>query len=255
MQAGRVAPGGTVVLHCAHGMGILITPDPAGQIPMATHDPSYKLLFSHRKVVSDLLCGFVRDEWAERLDFNTLERVREVGISQHLRQRVDDVIWRLRIIEVGRARWLYVYILLEFQSTVDRLMAVRLLTYIGLLYEDLHRSKEIGPDDPLPPVLPIVLYNGVEPWTAKTDLGDLIAPNLPSPLRHWQPQLRYLLLEERRYPEADLARLPNVVAALFRLENAQTPEHIQRVIGCLVEWLAGAENASLRPSRPTKVLR
>jgi hypothetical protein len=50
-------------------------------------------------------------------------------------------------------------ILLEFQSTFDRLMAVRLLTYIGLLYEDLHRSKAIGPDDPLPPVLPIVLYN------------------------------------------------------------------------------------------------
>ena len=168
---------------------------------MATHDPSYKLLFSHRKMVSDLLCGFVREEWAERLDLNTLERVREVGISQNLRQRVDDVIWRLRIIEDGRARWLYVYILLEFQSTVDRIMAARLLTYIGLLYEDLHRSKEIGPDDPLPPVLPIVLYNGAEPWTAKTDLADLIDPSLPPQLRHWQPQLRYLLLEERRYPE------------------------------------------------------
>ena len=89
-------------------MGILVTPDPAGQIPMATHDPSYKLLFSHRKMVSDLLGGFVREEWAERLDFNTLERVREVGISQNLRQRVDDVIWRLRIIEDGRVRWLYV---------------------------------------------------------------------------------------------------------------------------------------------------
>jgi hypothetical protein len=135
---------------------------------------------------------------------------------------------------------------LEFQSTVDRIMAARLLTYIGLLYEDLHRSKAIGPDDPLPPGLPIVLYNGAEPWTAKTDLADLITPNLPPPLRHWQPQLRYLLLEERRYPETDLARLPNVAAALFRLENAQAPENIQRVIGCLVEWLAGAENASLR---------
>ena len=33
---------------------------------------------------------------------------------------------------------------------------------------------------------------------------------------------------------------------MFRLENAQAPENIQRVIACLVEWLAGAENASLR---------
>ena len=90
-------------------------------------------------------------------------------------------------------------------------------------------------------MLPIVLYNGAEPA-----LADLITPNLPPPLRHWQPQMRYLLLEERRYAEADLARLPNVVAALFHLENAQAPENIQRVIACLVEWLAGAENASLR---------
>ncbi len=103
-------------------------------------------------------------------------------------------------------------------------------------------------------MLPIVLYNGAEPWTAKTGLADLIDPSLP-PLRYWQPQMRYLLLEERRYPEADLAGLPNVAAALFRLENAQAPENIQRVIACLVEWLARPENASLRPSRPTKVLR
>jgi hypothetical protein len=69
---------------------------------MATHDPSYKRLFSHRKMVSDPLCGCMHEEWAERLDFNTLERVREVGISQDLRERVDDVIRRLRIIEDGR---------------------------------------------------------------------------------------------------------------------------------------------------------
>ena len=42
-------------------------------------------------------------------------------------------LWRVRWGE----RWLYVYLLLEFQSTVDRLMAVRLLTYVGLLYQDL----------------------------------------------------------------------------------------------------------------------
>ena len=87
-------------------MGILVTSDRAGQIPMATHDSCYKLLFSHHKMVSDLLCGFVREEWAERRDFNTLECVREVGISPNLRQRSDDVIWRLRIIKDGPVRWL-----------------------------------------------------------------------------------------------------------------------------------------------------
>ena len=40
-------------------------------------------------------------------------------------------------------QWLYVYLLIEFQSTVDRFMAVRLLTYVGLLYQDLIKSKQL----------------------------------------------------------------------------------------------------------------
>ncbi len=213
---------------------------------MAEHDSSYKLLFSHRKMVADLIRAFVREDWTAALDLDTLQRVRESGIAQDLREREDDVIWRLRIVQHGRVRWLYLYLILEFQSTVDRSMAVRLLTYVGLLYEDLLKSGEIGPGEPLPPVLPVVIYNGSDPWTAKTDLADLIDPSLPPRLVHWQPQIRYLLLEERRYREDELAGLPNAAAALFRLENARAPENIQRVVGCLVEWLAGPEHASLR---------
>lgn len=36
------------------------------------------------------------------------------------------------------------------------------------------------------------------------------------------------------------------MAALFRLENARAPENMQRVVGCLVDWLADPEHASLR---------
>jgi predicted transposase YdaD len=91
---------------------------------MAKHDPSYKLLFSHSQMAADLIRGFVNEDWVADLDFATLERVREKSVSADLRTREDDMIWRLRLGE----RWLYVYLLLEFQSRVDRLMAVRLLT-------------------------------------------------------------------------------------------------------------------------------
>ena len=76
---------------------------------MAAHDPSYKLLFSHREMVADLVRGFVREDWVAALDFDTLERVRESGISHDLREREDDILWRLRWGE----RWLYVYLLLN----------------------------------------------------------------------------------------------------------------------------------------------
>ncbi|NEX23334.1 Rpn family recombination-promoting nuclease/putative transposase [Thiorhodococcus mannitoliphagus] len=209
---------------------------------MADHDPSYKLLFSHRDLVADLIRGFVHEDWVEQLDFTTLQRVSEIGISHDLREREDDMIWRLRWGE----RWVYVYLLLEFQSSVDRFMAVRLLTYVGLLYQDLAAAGEIPAGDPLPPVLPIVLYNGEKSWWAKTSLDELIEPNLPAQLHRWQPQFRYLLLDEQRLADTALAGQRNIAAALFRLENSRRPEDIERVLASLIEWLAAPEQDSLR---------
>ena len=39
------------------------------------HDHSYKLLFSHPEMIADLIRGYVREPWVERVDLSTLERV------------------------------------------------------------------------------------------------------------------------------------------------------------------------------------
>jgi predicted transposase YdaD len=63
---------------------------------MSHHDHSYKLLFSHPEMVRDLMLGFVREAWVTELDFATLERVNTSYISEDLRRREDDIIWRVR---------------------------------------------------------------------------------------------------------------------------------------------------------------
>ena len=55
-------------------------------------------------------------------------------VSRDLQQRHGDLVRRIRF---GGERWLYLVLLLEFQSGVDRAMAVRMLTYSGLLYQRL----------------------------------------------------------------------------------------------------------------------
>ena len=134
------------------------------------NDASYKTLFSAPEVVRDLILGFVPDEWLHGLDYRTLERVSGSYVTDDLRDRADDLVWR---VQVG-GEWVYLYLLIEFQSTVDPWMAVRIMTYVGLLYQDLIRQKQVLPQRRLPPVLPIVLYNGQSRWTAATDVADLI---------------------------------------------------------------------------------
>jgi len=207
---------------------------------MADHDHSYKQLFSHAALVRDLLQGFVREAWIDDLDLSTLEKMQSSYISDDLREREDDAIWRVRC----RDEWIYVYILMEFQSTVDRFMAVRLMTYIGLLYQDLIRGDQLLENGKLPPVFPLVLYNGKSPWNSAISVQELIQ-EIPGGLSKYRPALTYLLLDESRHPMQGVAA-DNLVAAIFRLEQSNEPADVRALVQQLIEWLKAPEQTSLR---------
>ncbi|MDP2751080.1 MAG: Rpn family recombination-promoting nuclease/putative transposase, partial [Rhodocyclaceae bacterium] len=63
---------------------------------MSDHDASYKHIFSHPEVVADLLRGFVREEWTEQIDYNSLEKINASYITDDLRDRADDIVWRVK---------------------------------------------------------------------------------------------------------------------------------------------------------------
>jgi len=188
------------------------------------HDRGYKLLFSNPTLVAELLRGFLPGSWLDRLDFATLERMGGSFVSGDLRERHSDLIWRLRLRD-DEEGWVYVYLLLELQSTSDYFMAVRLLTYVGLLLEEIIRKEKLTPGDRLPAVLPVVLYNGARPWGAPLRLESLFVP-VPGPLKRHLPRLTYRLLDERRL-DLDLPELrQNPTAAIFRVETNKALEAV-----------------------------
>jgi predicted transposase YdaD len=211
---------------------------------MSEHDHSYKLLFSHPQMVRDLLElleGFIPGDWLAQFDYDSLEKVSGSYVSDDLRDRTDDIVWRARWGE----GWIYVYLLIEFQSAIEPYMAVRILTYVGLLYQDLIKSRQLPDDGRLPPVLPIVLYRGSPRWSASLDIGALLQPG-PCALDTYRPQIRYVLIDQGRYNSSELASLRNLVAALFRLENGRTHAEIDGVVRALIEWLRSPQQDSLR---------
>ena len=207
---------------------------------MADHDHSYKQLFSNPELVRDLLQGFVHEDWVTKLDLTTLERVNGSYVSDDLREREDDIIWKVRF----GSNWIYVYLLIEFQSTVDKYMALRIMTYLGLLYQDLQKTDNLPPEGKLPPVLPLVLYNGKKRWKSAKNITELIQ-NITGDLAKYQPACQYLLLEENQFSTKDLPA-HNLVSAIFELEKSQYPEDIREVVKNLVEWLKSPEQTSIR---------
>ena len=206
------------------------------------HDAAYRLLFSHPRMVEDLLRGFAAPGWSDSLDFSTLEKLPSELVSDDLRRRSGDGVWRVRF----RDEWLYVLVLLEFQSTVDPHMALRILVYTGLLYQDLIRRRAAGDDSRLPPVLPVVLYNGPQRWTASADMSELIAP-VGEGLARYQPVQRYFVLDAGSRGDDDLP-WGNLVSAVVRLENSRTPADLKRVVDALVDWLRGPGQREIKRS-------
>jgi Putative transposase, YhgA-like/Domain of unknown function (DUF4351) len=196
---------------------------------MADHDHGYKLLFSHVPVVADLLRGFVKEDWIQELDFDTLERVDGSYVFDDLRHRESDMVWKVR----WKDRVLYIYILLEFQSTVDPFMPVRSMTYTGLLLQTLIRQKTLTPAGLLPPVFMLVLYNGLGPWTTPHEIADLFEP-VPAGLQVYLPRFRHFLLDENRLPDMEETER-NLAAALFQLERSRDPEDLRRHVSRMAD--------------------
>lgn len=116
--------------------------------------------------------------------------------------------------------------------------------------EDSIKSDGFAGKRPLPPVFPIVLYNGEPRWSAPTELKTLIVK--PSArFEAYLPNLHYCLLDEGSFDLAELNPLKNLVAAIFRLEKYTSTEAILDVITNLVEWLNAPEQEHIRRSLST----
>ncbi len=198
------------------------------------HDAGYKNLFSCPELVRDLILGFIPDEWLHSLDYNTLEKISGSYVTDDYRYREDDVVWRVKV----GGEYVYLYLLIEFQGSVDLYMAVRMMVYVGLLYQDLIKRGDVMANKQLPPVLPIVFYHGDAQWTAARDIAQLI-PKTPGLVSGYIPQMEYLLIDSNDYPDEELAELKNLVAVLLRVERPAHPRVILDVIDLLMELLDG----------------
>ena len=207
------------------------------------HDLAFKRWFDHRRMVEDLLRGFAPPGVAARLDFASLEQMSADYVDDDLRASRGDALWRVRRRRDGEREWLYLLVLLEFQSTVDPFMAARVLAYTAQTYVKLVRAEAVRPGERLPPVLPVVIYNGRTRWSAAEDMDGLVAA-AGGALAPFQPRQRYLLLDEHALRVEDLPE-DNAVSAQIALERGSRSD-MAPALRDLDRLLAGPEHESLR---------
>ncbi|MEO5331409.1 MAG: Rpn family recombination-promoting nuclease/putative transposase, partial [Magnetococcus sp. YQC-5] len=155
-------------------------------------------------------------------------------------RRRGDVVWEIPLRAGGT---LFVLLILEFQSDIDDWMILRLDVYSGLLYQQLVDERKLKVTDGLPPILPIVLYNGDQPWDAATSLHELIRLPEGSSLWKYQPQMRYYLISQIRFSNEELKKYNSFIALFFRMEHPANPKEMIQTTHDLVSWFQNHPDA------------
>lgn len=204
------------------------------------HDRGYKKLFSNRIIFRQLIETFVRQNWVKELDFTDCETLDKTFIADHYKETESDIIYKVKF----KGRDAYLVILLEFQSAVDRFMVLRVLNYLTNFYMDYVQSFEDV--TMLPPVFPVVLYNGDRPWTAPIAMSDIIENH--AILGRFAPLFEYWPIVERAYALDELLNIRNIVSTLFLAEAhydlemlkhelvALFPHENQQAVSLLINW-------------------
>ena len=172
------------------------------------YDRAYRDFFGNNDLFQELLESFVKLDWVKNIDFTTLKRIDTTFISQEYDKIESDIIYSVKF---KNKKEIYIYVLLEFQSSVDKFMPVRCLNYITSFY--LKMIKEKGKKILLPPIFPLVLYNGDKKWEHSNKIADFIENN--SVLGKYGINFDIFMIKENEYSVKDLMEIGNVVSTLF----------------------------------------
>lgn len=189
------------------------------------HDKGYKYLLSSKKVFLDLLRSFVKQGWVENIDESTVIKVDKSYILQDFADKEADLVYRVKI----KGEDVIFYVLLEMQSSVDFQMPFRLLSYMLEIWRDIlkntDKNEAARKDFRLPVIVPIVLYNGKQEWTAQRTFKETL--NAHELFDDYIVNFSYILLDVNRYSEEELLEVSNLIGTVFLLDQNGDQESLR----------------------------
>jgi len=184
-------------------------------------------------------------EVSQALDWSTLTLREGSFVDEDLRASEADFLYDIAHRSGEEAVWIYV--LLEHQSTPDRWMRLRLLKYCCRIWEMSFR--EYPEQRTLRAIVPLVFYQGARRWSYSRELADLFAETV----RAWPgvPRFAHGLIDQSgMHPEDVQGTLKTQLMQLVMLAAAHPAVDWMGWVARLLDALA-----SLPPSGGINYMR
>jgi predicted transposase/invertase (TIGR01784 family) len=197
------------------------------------HDESYKSVLSKAANFLHFLKKYIAAPWMDDISADKIEKINKSYVTEDNTEIDSDLIYKMKIGDSD----VYFYILVELQSQVDHTMPFRLLRYMVELLNDLFKNIEDKIRERknfrLPAIVPIILYNGNDNWTAVrtfreyTENYEIFGDNIIN--------FHYLLFDVKRTDEATILLTKKILDAVFlldkrRLEKKVSQEEITEIL-------------------------
>ncbi len=211
----------------------------------ASHDALFRYTFSKPEYAAVELRAVLPRELLEQIDLSTLKPEPELTVGKDLSVRHCDILYTATIQgEPG-----YICLLLEHQSTVDRLMPFRILEYVVRL---LSKHLELVEQKlPLPVVIPVVVHHSDAGWTASTEVAELFSPSIAedADLARHIPSLSFFLDDISQASDEALkaraeAEVEQVVPLVFwALRDARDRERLLAGVAAYAHLMAAVQRS------------
>jgi predicted transposase YdaD len=154
------------------------------------HDVLVRAVLSDMTEATSFLRAHLSEEVRQGLNWSTLKLVEGSFVDEDLRASEADLLYEVEHVSGQASLWLY--ILIEHQSTPDRWMRFRLLKYCCRIW-DMQLAERPMPRE-LRPIVPLVLYQGERSWSYSTEFADLFAESVQE--WPWVPRFAHGLIDQ-----------------------------------------------------------
>lgn len=185
------------------------------------YDEALHEVFSQPVIIESLMKNFVNKDWVHLIDFSSLTFDDSVSKKIERNRREFDRLFHFKLINGDR---IYLYILLEFKSTPQR-VCLKLREYTGRIYGSFEKMYEIGK---WPLVIPIVIYIGEDEWYDSLELKQYFHVSHPA-FRRFLPGLKYILINEKGLSKRNLKKIKSALSYFFLLDKTNLKEREKAV--------------------------
>lgn len=162
---------------------------PPGRKIATYHDALFLKTMEVQAAAAAWLEARLPSDLASRIDWSTLSFRNETFVDEEMRYGSVDALFD---VQYNGGERLSLYVLVEHQTDVQRLMALRMLRYCLRIWE--REAANRPPEDNLTPIVPVVFHQGRRRWSAETSFEALF----PEAVRGWAttPRFTHVLMDQ-----------------------------------------------------------